>query len=331
MLARVFGVVETVFYLAIGIGSLLAPLLVETAGTRWALVAVGLFLPVVVLARARRIVGIDAEAVVPVHELELLGLVPMFAPLPQLSSSGGPQLVPVEAPRGRSSSSRATRRPVLRDRRGRGRRGRRRPTHRVARAGRGFGEIALLRDVPRTATVTPARPSSSTPSKRDAFLAAVTGHSASEEAADALIVSRHELDPKLDREPCPAAWFDELAELIAIPSVSADPSTPATCAGRPSGQDMIVSAGGTAELVETSRQPLVIGSGHPLGADQAPTVLCYCHFDVQPRRRSTCGNPIRSRSSSATAGSMRAESPTTRVSCTWCCLAVRWPRTAACR
>ena len=98
VLARVFGVVETVFYLAIGIGSILAPLLVETAGARWALVAVGLFLPVLVFARARRIVGIDADAVVPVHELELLGLVPMFAPLPQLSLERvARQLIPVEA------------------------------------------------------------------------------------------------------------------------------------------------------------------------------------------------------------------------------------------
>ena len=58
--------------------------------------------------------------------------------------------------------------------------------------------------------------------EREAFLAAVTGHSASEEAADALIVSRHELDPKLDSRPVPEPWFDELSQLIAIPSVSAD-------------------------------------------------------------------------------------------------------------
>ena len=191
VLARVFGVVETVFYLAIGIGSILAPLLVETAGARWALVAVGLFLPVLVLARARRIVGIDADAVVPVHELELLGLVPMFAPLPQLSLERvARQLIPVEAPRdGRHRPGRRGR-PVLRDRRGRGRRGRRRPAHRVARAG-----LWLRRDRPparRAAHGDGHRPHAVKlyALERDAFLAAVTGHSASEEAADALIVSR---------------------------------------------------------------------------------------------------------------------------------------------
>jgi predicted MFS family arabinose efflux permease len=192
VLARVFGVVETVFYLAIGIGSLLAPLLVETAGARWALVAVGLFLPVVVVARARRIVGIDADAVIPEHELELLGLVPMFAPLPQLSLERlARQLIPVEAPAGTTVIVQGDEGDrfyiidegeldVVADGR------------HIASLGRGdgFGEIALLRDVPRTATVTSRTPAKLYALERDAFLASVTGHSASQEAADALIVSR---------------------------------------------------------------------------------------------------------------------------------------------
>jgi len=192
VLARVFGVVETVFYLAIGIGSLLAPLLVETAGARWALVAVGLFLPVLVFARARRIVSIDADAIVPVHELELLGLVPMFAPLPQLSLERlARQLIPVEAAAGTAVIVQGDEGDrfyvidegevdVVADGRHIGSFGR----------GYGFGEIALLRDVPRTATVTARTPVKLYALERDAFLAAVTGHSASEEAADALIVSR---------------------------------------------------------------------------------------------------------------------------------------------
>ncbi len=83
----------------------------------------------------------------------------------------------------------------------------------------------------------------------------------------------------------PEPWFDELAELIAIPSVSADPEH-ADDVRRAAEwvRDMIVSAGGEAQLVETSRQPLVIGEVRASsGADQAPpTVLCYNHFDVQP-------------------------------------------------
>jgi acetylornithine deacetylase/succinyl-diaminopimelate desuccinylase-like protein len=82
----------------------------------------------------------------------------------------------------------------------------------------------------------------------------------------------------------PEPWFDELAELIAIPSVSADPAHAGDV--RRAGEwvrDVIVGAGGTASLVETERQPLVIGEiPASSGADSAPSVLCYCHFDVQP-------------------------------------------------
>lgn len=82
----------------------------------------------------------------------------------------------------------------------------------------------------------------------------------------------------------PEPWFEELAELIAIPSVSADPAHADDV--RRAGEwvrDLIVAAGGTASLVETGRQPLVIGEIQASsGADTAPSVLCYCHFDVQP-------------------------------------------------
>jgi len=82
----------------------------------------------------------------------------------------------------------------------------------------------------------------------------------------------------------PEPWFDELAELIAIPSVSADPDHAGDVRRAAEWvRDTVVSAGGEAALVETARQPLVIGeirASENTGA--APTVLCYCHFDVQP-------------------------------------------------
>jgi MFS family permease len=191
-LARVFGVVETVFYLAIGLGSLAAPLLVETAGTRWALVVVGLFLPIVVLGLARRIVSIDADALVPVHELELLRLLPMFEPLPELALERvARQVILVAAEPGTAVITQGAEGDrfyaiddgeceVLIDGR------------HIAMLGRGegFGEIALLRDQPRTATVVAVTPVKLYALERDVFLTAVTGHSESEQAADALIVSR---------------------------------------------------------------------------------------------------------------------------------------------
>jgi len=77
---------------------------------------------------------------------------------------------------------------------------------------------------------------------------------------------------------------DELAELIAFPSVSADPANAADVRRAAEWvRDFITSFGGEAALVETKTQPLVIGEVKAsTSPDTAPNVLCYCHFDVQP-------------------------------------------------
>jgi acetylornithine deacetylase/succinyl-diaminopimelate desuccinylase-like protein len=81
-----------------------------------------------------------------------------------------------------------------------------------------------------------------------------------------------------------AAWFDELAEFLRIPSISADPSHAGDVSA--AGQwvcDFVRGAGGEAELVDWDGHPLAIGEIRAsTGNGDAPTVLCYGHFDVQP-------------------------------------------------
>jgi acetylornithine deacetylase/succinyl-diaminopimelate desuccinylase-like protein len=79
-------------------------------------------------------------------------------------------------------------------------------------------------------------------------------------------------------------WFDELAEFLRIPSISADPQF-APDVVRAGGwvRDLIRAAGGECELVDWHGQPLAIGEVRAsTDAESAPTVLCYGHFDVQP-------------------------------------------------
>jgi acetylornithine deacetylase/succinyl-diaminopimelate desuccinylase-like protein len=77
---------------------------------------------------------------------------------------------------------------------------------------------------------------------------------------------------------------DQLAELIAIPSVSADAAHAGDIAEAAEWvANLIRSSGGSAELVPWGARPLVIGEvAASESPESAPTILCYAHFDVQP-------------------------------------------------
>ena len=81
-----------------------------------------------------------------------------------------------------------------------------------------------------------------------------------------------------------AAWLDELYEWLRIPSVSADPAHVDDV--RRAGEwvcEFVRRAGGAAELVEGATSPLAIGEIRASDRGrEAPTVLVYGHFDVQP-------------------------------------------------
>jgi acetylornithine deacetylase/succinyl-diaminopimelate desuccinylase-like protein len=78
--------------------------------------------------------------------------------------------------------------------------------------------------------------------------------------------------------------IDRLGEWIAIPSISADEAHAADVVR--AGEwlcDQIRAAGGEAELADWEGHPLALGELQAAtGAESAPTVLCYGHFDVQP-------------------------------------------------
>jgi MFS family permease len=193
VLSRVFGVLEGIIVGTIGIGALLAPLLIDVLGIRGALIATGASLPVAALLTWRQLAQIDAEAPVPERPLQLFGSIPMFGPLPEpVLQQLALAAVPVQAKTGEQiirQGDVGDRFYVISDGR-----------VSVAADGGGamaelepggyFGEIALLRDVPRTATVTALTDVDLYALERDDFLGAVTGHAASARAADAVIGTR---------------------------------------------------------------------------------------------------------------------------------------------
>ena len=193
VLARVFGVIQMLWWLALAFGALVAPALVGWLGIRTALVATGSALVVLVALLWRPLRAIDARAVAPeATELRILASVPIFAPLPGMSLEHlAGRLVPLRVDSGTV---------IVRQ----GDEGDRfymlvegkvevsedgKPISSLD-AGGYFGEIALLRDLPRTATVTASTPVVLYALDRDDFLAAVTGHAPSAQAAEDVVSAR---------------------------------------------------------------------------------------------------------------------------------------------
>ena len=201
VLARVFGMLESLVALTVGLGSIVASVLVELFGVQVALIAIGVLCPILAAAAWLRLRRLDRFIGVRDQEISLLQAVPMLRPLPlpaieQLARG----LEPVSIPAGQvvlhqgdvgdrfyvieSGTAEVT---------GDGR------LVATLGQGQGFGEIALLRRVPRTATIRASSALRLQALASDHFLPVVTGFTPSAREAETSVGSM--LDRFTPRDP----------------------------------------------------------------------------------------------------------------------------------
>jgi hypothetical protein len=192
VMGRVFAVLESVILAGLAVGSIATPGVVTWLGLRGSLIATGALVPVLVLWLWPSLRRIDAEAVIAEEPLELLRRIEIFAQLPEpvlerLASEatsvavGADQVVVARGEAGRHFYAIATGRAAVELDDG---------ATRELGPGDSFGEIALLRDVPRTATVRSVEPLRIYAIARDDFIAAVTGHAPTLATAESIVSSR---------------------------------------------------------------------------------------------------------------------------------------------
>jgi MFS family permease len=211
-LARVLALTEAVFSLAVALGSLAIPFVLSALGATGALVVTGCLLPLAVLARWAALRAIDADIGVRKDRIVLLRRVGMFRLLPvpvieSLAQRLGRSRVPAQTdvfcqgdPGDGFYVIESGRVAVLADGR------------EIRRMGPGeaFGEIALLRAVPRTATVRALEDTELATLSGHQFISAITGSSTTSSAAEQLVKNyltddqqRHADPPRADPDAGP--------------------------------------------------------------------------------------------------------------------------------
>jgi predicted MFS family arabinose efflux permease len=192
VLTRVFGVFESIITIGVAAGSVLTPVVIAVLGLEGAMIATGLLLPAVALLAWRRLVALDERLAVRDTEIAGLRATPMLQLLPvpsieYLASRLTTRRVPAGATvcvQGDPGDSfyviEEGEAEVLGDG----------ASVRTMGPGDGFGEIALLRDIPRTATVRARDDLVVLEIGRDAFLEVVAGHTTTNDAADEVVAKR---------------------------------------------------------------------------------------------------------------------------------------------
>jgi MFS family permease len=191
--SRVFGLQEGLSSLALAIGSAAVPILVAALGASAAFVVAGALMPLIVVLGWRRLRGLDAdERPYSSADLNLLRALPIFRPLAppvmerlvghlgRVKVVAGQRVIAEGEPGDLFYIVEEGGLSVAIGEREVG----------VVERGGSFGEIALLRSVPRTATVTALTPCRLLTLPREAFLEAVTGSRPSARAADR-VIERH--------------------------------------------------------------------------------------------------------------------------------------------
>lgn len=192
LLGRVFGALESMIALTVGLGSLVTPFVIALLGLRGALVALGLVAPAAAALGWRRLQLIDGSIVHSDEEIAVLRQVVLFQRLPlpmieNLAAHISHRLVPAGVEvfhQGDVGDGFYVIEGGEADVIGDGRR------IRSLAAGDCFGEIALLRDTPRTATVRARSPLRLHILSRSDFLLAVSSYSASAIEAQSLLRER---------------------------------------------------------------------------------------------------------------------------------------------
>jgi MFS family permease len=191
-LSRVVGSLESARLAAMALGSISASIFSELLGIRGALLLLAALLPLLVLLCWARLRAFEVGAPVAEEQFQLLRGNTIFAPLPVATLERiTHDLVPVKAPPGEEVITQGDpgdrfylieegQVEVFEDgvfRRNEG-------------PGECFGEIALLRDVPRTATVRTTAATTLLALERDQFITAVTGHRRSHQVAHTVVDDR---------------------------------------------------------------------------------------------------------------------------------------------